>query len=103
MPMIELQLLIIITCTGYAIIAYLGIGIALRAFKGINLPFIEKICSEPSYKEKLKQIKIGKWEVCNEGHKCSQCNTVYNDEVWKSLGDTMNYCPKCGSCNKGID
>ena len=96
--MAELYLLIAFTISGYAALAYLGTGLALKEFKGVNLPLITTIYDASLIKP--DKLKTGKWIDYRGNRMCSACKTVLTDEEWAGIGNRKDRCPKCGSRNK---
>ena len=95
--MAKLYLLIAFTISGYAALAYLGTGLALKEFKGVNLPLIGRIYEASLVKQ--EKPNRGKWMDYRGNRMCSACKTLFTDEEWTRMGNRKDRCPKCGSRN----
>lgn len=90
--------LITITLSGYIALAYLGTGLILREYKGINLPLVGQVYEASMIKP--DKPKMGKWKDYRGRRMCSACKTLFTDEEWARMGNMRDRCPKCGSRNK---
>ena len=94
----DIGILITITIIGYISVAYLGTGMALKAFKGIDLPFIGQVY-ESSFVA-FQKSQMGKWLMDFRGNRvCSVCKTVFTEDEWDKFGGIPDCCPNCGSRN----
>lgn len=96
--MTDVHILIAITILGYISVAYLGTGMALKEFSGIDLPFIKQIY-ESSFIA-FQKSQVGKWLMDFRGNRiCSVCKTVFTEDEWEQFDGIPDRCPKCGSYN----
>ena len=98
----RLDILVTITITGFVATAYLGIGMSLKEFEDIDLPFIKYVYKDKETSCNRKSKRKGRWIGFRDKIMCSNCNTIYADESWADWKHYKNYCPICGSYNKII-
>ena len=95
--MIDIHILITILIIGNIVILYLSIGLVLKEFKSINLPFVKSIYD---FSFNMPKFKKGFWTMDFQGKKiCSSCKVVFTEKEWEQFEGIPDRCPKCGSRN----